>query len=114
VDGNAVAQEALSPTLSNFPQAESFEVVVLPPPTNEGGPGIFEALGLRRTIREISPAGLSPQLLSDLLWAAYGVNRWLGGPFGGLGRTAASASNSQEIDLYVAMPEAVYLYDAQK
>lgn len=93
-------------------QTESFEVVALPPPARE--PGILSALSLRRTIREISPAGLSPQLLSDLLWAAYGVNRRLDGPFGGQGRTAASASNSQEIDLYVAMPEAIYLYEAQK
>lgn len=48
--------------------------------------------------------------MSELLWAAYGVNRKKG-PFGLRGRTAASASNSQEIDLYVALPEAIYLYE---
>jgi len=50
-------------------------------------------------------------VLSSLLWAAFGVNRDKGS-FGKPGRTAASASNSQEIDLYVAMPEGVYLYEA--
>ena len=51
------------------------------------------------------------QLLSNRLWAAWGVNRKIG-PFGVPGRTAASASNSQEIDLYVAVREGVYLYNA--
>jgi hypothetical protein len=50
-------------------------------------------------------------MLSSLLWAAFGVNREKG-PSGIPGRTAASASNSQEIDLYVALPEGIYLYEA--
>jgi SagB-type dehydrogenase family enzyme len=53
---------------------------------------------------------MSLQMLSDLLWAACGVNR-KNGPFGIRGRTAASASNSQEIDVYVALTEGIYLYD---
>ena len=57
------------------------------------------------------PRKLPPQVLSNLLWAAFGVNRE-NGPFGQVGRTAASASNSQEIDLYVALAEGVYLYEA--
>lgn len=69
------------------------------------------ALENRQTIREISDKKLSLQELSNLLWAAGGVNRTTG-PFGIPGRTAASASNSQEIDIYVAMEEATYLYDA--
>jgi hypothetical protein len=52
------------------------------------------------------------QLLSNLLWAACGVNRPKG-PFGTPGVTAASASNSQEIDLFVALKDAVYLFDAR-
>ncbi len=43
-------------------------------------------------------------MLSNLLWAAFGVNRPRAGLIGQAGRTAASASNSQEIDLYVALP----------
>ena len=68
------------------------------------------ALGQRKTTREMSEKKISLQLLSDLLWAACGVNRKVG-PFGIPGRTAASASNSQEIDLYVSLEEGVYLYD---
>jgi len=71
---------------------------------------VFAALGRRRTTREISPRPLSEQLLSNLLWAACGVNRHAG-PSGMPGRTAASASNSQEIDVYVALKEGVYLYN---
>lgn len=70
-----------------------------------------KAFQQRKTIREISDRKLSLQTLSNLLWVAYGVNR-KDGPFGIPGRTAASASNSQEIDLYVAMEEGTYLYDA--
>lgn len=51
--------------------------------------------------------------MSELLWAACGVNRKRG-PFGLPGRTAASASNSQEIDLYVALPEATYRYQPSR
>ena len=93
-------------------RVDVLQTVVLPPPVHEDDAGIFRAFDMRRTIRDISSASLSPQLLSDLLWAACGVNRPVG-PFGSLGRTAASASNSQEIDLYLATPEAVYLYDAR-
>ena len=51
------------------------------------------------------------QVLSNLLWAACGVNRKKG-PFGLPGRTAASASDSQEIDVFVLLEEGAYLYDA--
>jgi nitroreductase len=50
-------------------------------------------------------------VVSNLLWAAFGVNRETAS-FGKPGRTAPSASNSQEIDLYVALPDGVYLYEA--
>lgn len=72
---------------------------------------LFKALERRQTTRQISSTPLSQQTLSDLLWAACGVNRH-DGPFGLVGRTAASASNSQEIDLYIAMRDGVYRYDA--
>jgi nitroreductase len=72
---------------------------------------VVTALERRRTTRQISSDPLSSQTLSDLLWAACGVNR-KDGPFGVAGRTAASASNSQEIDIYVATREGVYLYKA--
>src|SRR5271166_2319945 len=69
-----------------------------------------DALLLRRTVREFSDEALPPQTLSDLLWAAWGINR-RNGPFGVSGRTAASASNSQEVNVYVALREGTYLYE---
>jgi Nitroreductase family len=94
------------------PAAErELQPITLPPPRESGGTTVMSALKKRETVRTISSRKLPLQLLSNLLWAAFGVNREEG-PFGALGRTAASASNSQEIDLYVAMPDGVYLYEA--
>jgi nitroreductase len=76
-------------------------------PTQERGANIMEALANRHSTREFSPEKLSLQDLSDLLWAANGVNR----PDGR--RTAATARNNQDIDVYVIMEEGSYLYDAQ-
>lgn len=86
------------------------EEMDLPAPATGSRMSLMKALRKRRTTREISPAPLPNQLLSDLLWSAWGVNRRRG-PFGLLGRTAASASNSQEIDLYVALDDGIYLYE---
>ena len=85
--------------------------IELPKPALGRGKSVTQALRQRKTIREISAKKLSRQVLSNLLWAACGINRKVG-PFGIPGRTASSASNSQEIDLYVAMEEGIYLYDA--
>jgi hypothetical protein len=85
-------------------------IVLLKPKFGEGK-SLQESLEQRRTIREISEEKLSLQLLSNLLWAAYGINR-AKGPFDIPGRTAGSASNSQEIDIYVSLQRGTYLYDA--
>ena len=85
--------------------------ILLPKPEMDGGKSVLAALKDRKTTRNVSAKQLPPQVLSNLLWAAFGVNREKGS-FGKPGRTAASASNSQEIDLYVALPEGVYLYEA--
>ncbi len=104
---------AKTPSLAQEAQATSspaqgLQPITLPKPQNDGGKSVLAALWERKTIRNISEKALPPQLLSDLLWAAWGVNR----PGERLGRTAASASNSQEIDLYVALPDGIYLYEA--
>jgi nitroreductase len=91
--------------------AQDLKPITLAKPQTEGGKSVLAALSERKTTRNISAEKLPAQMLSNLLWAAFGVNR-RSGPFEGPGRTAASASNSQEIDLYVALPEGVYLYDA--
>jgi len=67
----------------------------------------------RRTTRKVGTRKLPLPMLSYLLWAACGVNRRKG-PFGSPGITAASASNSQEIELYVAMEKGVFLFDARR
>ena len=90
---------------------EDLKPITLVKPQMDGGKSVLAALKERRTSRNISSKKLDPQTLSNLLWAAFGVNRE-NSPFRGPGRTAASASNSQEIDLYVALPEGVYLYEA--
>jgi nitroreductase len=91
--------------------AEELQLITLPKPEKEGGKSVLAALWERKTTREIKEDRLPPQVLSNLLWAAFGVNRETG-PMALPGRTAASASNSQEIDLYVILPEGIYLYDA--
>lgn len=91
--------------------AQVLQPIKLLKPKLDKGKSLSKALEKRKTIREVSDKKLSLQVLSNLLWAACGVNRKKG-PFGLPGRTAASASNSQEIDIYVAMKEGAYLYDA--
>jgi len=87
------------------------EPITLPEPEKDGGISVLAALQQRRTTRNISTEKLPLQVLSNLLWAAFGINRERAS-FDKPGRTAPSASNSQEIDLYVALPEGVYLYEA--
>ena len=82
--------------------------VPLPPPDRTGGKPLQRALDERKTTREFTGDPLEAQALSDLLWAAFGVNREGTG-----GRTAPSAMNSQEIDVYVATRDGLFLYDAK-
>ena len=69
---------------------------------------LMNALSKRMSVRAYSPKMISIQELSDLLWAANGINR----PDGK--RTAPSARNAQDIDVYVLTAEGAYLYNAQK
>ncbi len=91
--------------------APDLHSIDLPKPAVKRDKSVFKALQQRKTIREVSAKKLPLQVLSNLLWAAAGVNR-KDGPFGLPGRTAASASNSQEIDIYVVTEAGIYLYDA--
>ena len=80
--------------------------ITLPPPRVSGGLPLMEALQLRASSRSFAPTELAGQVLSDLLWAAAGINRRdLGG------RTAPSAMNSQEVQLLVALPKGVFRYE---
>lgn len=99
---------------SSFPIIASKDLspIVLPKPEKEGGKSVMASLLERKTTRSISSKELPEQVLSNLLWAGFGVNRNTSG-FNKKGRTSPSASNSQEIDLYVALPAGVYVYDAE-
>lgn len=80
----------------------------LPTPQTQGGKPLMQALKDRKSTREFSPKELPLQVLSDMLWAADGINR----PESGL-RTAPSARNMEEIDIYVARADGLYLFDAK-
>jgi SagB-type dehydrogenase family enzyme len=85
--------------------AEAGELMKLPPPQMTGGMPLMQALHARHSTREFAGKPLAPQLLSNLLWAAAGVNR----PDSGK-RTAPSARDWREIDIYVATAEGTYIY----
>jgi nitroreductase len=82
-------------------------VITLPAPDKRGGLPLMQVLARRRSTREFARKPLPLPVLSSLLWAAFGVNRRNGG------RTAPSAIDAQEIDVYVALPDGAYLYDAR-
>lgn len=92
----------------SFTLGQGLKPLMLPPPQTDGGKPLMQALKDRHSTREFSSEKLSPQILSNLLWAAFGVNR----PDSGK-RTAPSAMNWQEIDVYVATAEGLYVYDAK-
>jgi SagB-type dehydrogenase family enzyme len=88
--------------------AQDLKPVKLPAPQTDGGRPLMQVLEDRKSTREFGPGSLSPQTLSNLLWAAFGINR----PDGH--RTAPSAMNWQEVSIYVATAEGVYIYDAKE
>jgi nitroreductase len=86
--------------------AQDQAVISLPKPRTEGGKPLMEALKERKSTREFASRPLTDQPLSDLLWAAFGVNR----PDGH--RTAPSTMNLRCIDLYVGTADGLFLFDA--
>jgi len=80
----------------------------LPKPRMEGGKPLMQALKDRMTIRTFADEKLSMQTISDLLWAAFGISR----PDGR--RTAPSARNRQETDIYLATADGLFRWDAEK
>jgi nitroreductase len=81
--------------------------IALPLPDKTGGKPLMQALNERQSTRTFTKDNLSLQQLSDLLWAGWGINR----PDQNK-RTAPSARNVQEVDVYVALPGGLYVYDA--
>jgi SagB-type dehydrogenase family enzyme len=89
--------------------AQDLKPIELPKPDMTGGKPLMQALNDRHSTREFSTDTLPLPMLSNLLWAACGVNRPEAGK-----RTAPSAVNWQEIDIYVALAKGLYVYDPVK
>jgi len=98
----ASAALAAAPT---FAVAQELKPLELPPPRSEGGMPLMAALKLRRSTRQYSDRPLPAQTLSDLLWAAFGINR----PSGD--RTAPYWRHVMVMDIYVAMADGVRIYE---
>ena len=88
-----------------FAATQEIKPIELPSPRSEGGMPLMNALKLRHSTREFSDRPLPPQTLSDLLWAAFGINR----PSGF--RTAPCGRYIIAIDIYVAMVDGVWIYE---
>jgi nitroreductase len=87
--------------------AQELKPVALPASVKTGGKPFMQVLNERKSARAYTDEKFSPQALSNLLWAAWGINR----PDGR--RTAPSAANRQEVEIYVVLAEGAYLWDAK-
>jgi nitroreductase len=97
---------ALYPSAS---RPQDLKAITLPSPQTSGGRPLMQALKDRQSRREFSAEKLPLQVLANLLWAGFGVNR----PGSGK-RTAPSAVDWQETDIYVATADGLYVYDAKQ
>ena len=89
--------------------AQELQPIKLNEPSKTGGSSVMEAFSNRKSVRAFSNNKLSIQDLSDLVWAAAGINRKEAGL-----RTAPSWRNYQDIDLYVCFSEGMYFYNAKE
>ena len=89
--------------------AQDIKTIQLPSPQTEIGRPLMQTLKLRQSSRSFDTKALPLQDLSNLLWAAHGINRPESGK-----RTAPSAMNWQEADVYVALPEGLYLHNVKE
>ncbi len=89
--------------------AQEAGAVELPPPRSDGGKPLIQSLRLRQSIREYADKPLASQVLSDLLWAAFGINRQATGD-----RTAPYWRHVMVIDIYAAMADGVWLYEPKR
>ncbi len=92
----------------NFAFTQVLETVTLPDPQKTGGMPLFEALNLRQSQRDYTSRELDMQTVSNLLWAAFGINRDDGK------RTAPTARDWREFDIYVVKADGWYVYDAEE
>ena len=88
--------------------AQELKPIQLLPPQLDGGRPLMQVLKDRKSSRAFTKEKIPLQVLSNLLWAGFGINR----PERGM-RTAPSGGNRQDIDIYVAIAEGVYVYNAK-
>ena len=100
---------ALIFSLSSIAFSQDTESIKLPEPQTDIGKPLMQVLKLRHSTREYNSKMLPYQEISNLLWAAWGINREESGR-----RTAPSMGNRQTIDIYVAKSGGLYLYNAQE
>ena len=105
--GQILAADVNSAETKDVNSAGELKPIQLPRPQTDGGKPLMQVLKDRKSSRQFGSEKLPPQILSNMLWAANGINR----PDGK--RTAPTARNKQEIDVYVALEEGLYLYDAK-
>jgi SagB-type dehydrogenase family enzyme len=89
-------------------QVSAQEKIMLPAPDKTGGMPLMEALSKRSTTRSFSTKEISQKQLSNVIWAAFGINR----PDGK--RTAPSTRNFQGTDLYVLLKSGAYKYEPKE
>ncbi len=82
--------------------------IKLPVPKLDKSKSLAQALKDRKSTKEYGAGNVSPQVLSNLLWAGFGINRLDSGR-----RTAPSAYNKQDVDIYVTTADGAYLYNAK-
>jgi len=111
-DGEATAPKAAPESAPGtgvlLPPFDAAKPVALLPPRLDWGPPLMTALRERRSSRSFSPEPLDLRLLSDLLWAATGVNRAETGQ-----RTAPTARDRRDLDVYAATAGGLYRYDPE-
>ncbi|HVO90831.1 MAG TPA: SagB/ThcOx family dehydrogenase [Casimicrobiaceae bacterium] len=93
--------------MSNTAVTAELGSIALPDPTLGRAAPLLELLAKRRSSRNFSPKPLPLDVLSALLWAGFGINRRATG-----GRTAPSAHDWQEIEVFAVLPDGAYRYDA--
>lgn len=96
---------AASVTAAGPGTSSETRIMRLPPARTAGGKPLIEALQLRRSTREYSNRPIEAQVLSDLLWSAYGINRPTGD------RTAPYWRHVMVIDVFAVMTSGTWLYD---
>lgn len=94
--------------------AQGLKPIQLLPPQVDGGQPLMQVLKDRKSWRRYNDEKIPLQVLSNLLWAAFGVNRSeVGRPTKRPGRTAPTGGDRQDMDIYIAIPDGVYVYDAK-